>query len=82
MDISIADAHNRLSALLKQVKQGPIRITRRGKTVGVLVSPEEYEDLRLVKAYIQMLKLSHELRESVSAAQLYRDSRQELEEER
>jgi prevent-host-death family protein len=80
MDISIADAHNRLSALLRQVEKGPIRITRRGKTVGVLISPEEYENLHQVKAYIQMLNLAHELRESASAAELYRAARQELEE--
>jgi prevent-host-death family protein len=79
MDISIADAHNRLSALLRQLEKGPISITRRGKTVGVLISPEEYENLRQVKAYIQMLNLAHELRESASAAELYRASRQELE---
>jgi prevent-host-death family protein len=79
MDISIADAHNRLSALLRQVENGPISITRRGKTVGVLISPEEYENLRQVKAYIQMLNLAHELRDSASAAELYRASRQELE---
>jgi prevent-host-death family protein len=82
MDISIADAHNHLSALIKQVNQGPIRIMRRGKTVGVLLSPEEYENLRQVRAYIQMVNLSHELRDGPSAAQVYRDSRQELEEKR
>jgi prevent-host-death family protein len=82
MEISIADAHNHLSALLVQVKEGPIHITRHGKTVGVLVSPEEYEALRQVKAYIQMLNLSAELHESASAAQVYRDSRLELEEKR
>ncbi len=81
MDISIADAHNRLSALLKQVEKGPISITRRGKTVGVLISPAEYENLRQAKAYIQMLTLAHELRESASAAELYQAARQELEEQ-
>ena len=52
MDISIADAHNHLSALLKQLEQGPIRITRLGdgETVGVLISRQVYEDLRQVKA--------------------------------
>jgi prevent-host-death family protein len=80
MDISIADAHNRLSALLRLVEKGPISITRRGKTVGVLISPAEYENLRQVRAYIQMLNLAHELRESASAAELYRAARQELEE--
>lgn len=79
MDISIADAHNRLSALLKLVKNGPITLTRRGQAVGVIISPEEYETLSQVRAYIQMLNLSHELRESVTAAELYNSSRQELE---
>ena len=80
MDISIAEAHNRLSALLKLVdNKGPITITRRGKAVGVIISPEEYENLRQVRAYIQMLNLSQELREGPEAGELYRASRQELE---
>jgi prevent-host-death family protein len=81
MDISIADAHNRLSSLLKQLHKGSVTITRRGKSVAVLISPDEYENLRQVRAYIQMLNLSHDLRESVSAAELYNTSRQELEED-
>jgi len=81
MDISIAEAHNHLSSLLKQVEKGPISITRRGKTVGVIISPAEYESLRQVRAYIQMLNLSHELQNSASAQELYRLSRQELEQE-
>jgi prevent-host-death family protein len=80
MDISIAEAHNRLSSLLKQVEKGPIHITRRGKTVGVIISPDEYENLRQVRAYLQMVNLSRELHDSgVSAAELYQASRQELE---
>ncbi len=80
MDISIAEAHNHLSSLLRQVDKGPILITRRGKTVGVIISPEEYENLRQVRAYLQMIHLSHALRDSgVTAAELYQTSRQELE---
>jgi prevent-host-death family protein len=79
MDISIAEAHNHLSSLLRKIDEGPIRITRRGKTVGVIISPEEYENLRQVRAYIQMVNLSHELRDSVSAKEIYRASREELE---
>ena len=83
MDISIAEAHNRLSALLKQVDKGPIMITRRGKTVGVIISPKEYENLRQVQAYIQMVELSRTLRDiGVSASELYQASRQELEQGR
>ena len=81
MDISIAEAHNHLSSLLKQLENGPISITRRGKTVGVIISPAEYESLRQVRAYLQMLNLSHELHESASAQELYRLSRQELEQD-
>lgn len=83
MDISIAEAHNRLSALLKKVDQGPIVITRRGVTVGVIISPDEYARLRKVQAYLHMIELSKTLRASgVSAAELYQVSRQELEDRR
>jgi prevent-host-death family protein len=80
MDISIAEAHNRLSSLLKQVEKGPIQITRRGKTVGVIIDPQEYERLRRVSAYLQLLDISHEVGESPDADEIYRASRQELEE--
>ena len=80
MDISIAEAHNHLSSLLKLVGEGPILITRRGKTVGVLISPEEYERLSRVGAYLQLIDVSRELKEGSSADEIYRASRQELEE--
>ena len=80
IDVPIAEAHNRLSALLKKVQHGPITLTRRGKPVGVLLSPEEYERLRQFEAYGQVVRLSQSLRESgVSAAELYRAARDELE---
>lgn len=83
MDISVAEAHNRLSSLLRDVEKGPIVIRKRGKAVGVIISPEEYENLRQVGAYLQMVNLAHELRESgVSAGELYEASRRELEADR
>lgn len=79
IDVPIAEAHNRLSALLKKVQKSPIMLTRRGKPVGVILSPEEYDRLRQFEAYSQVVRLSQSLRESgVSAAELYRDSRKEL----
>lgn len=46
-DISIAEARNRLPALVHSVEEGPaVRLTRRGKPVAMLVSLEEYERLR------------------------------------
>lgn len=77
--IPIAQAHNRLSALLKKVSKEPILLTRRGKAVGVIISPEEYEHLRQFEAYNNMVRLSHSLRESgVSAAELHQAARHEL----
>jgi prevent-host-death family protein len=72
---------DRLSSLLKKIQKSPITLTRRGTPVGVLLSPEEYERLRQFEAYSQVVRLSQTLRESgVSAADLYRTSRDELEE--
>jgi prevent-host-death family protein len=79
INISIADAHNRLSALLKKVQKSPIVLTRRGKAVGVLIDPEEYEQLRKLKAYMQLINVSREVRDGPGAEELYRLSRKELE---
>lgn len=80
MYISVAEAHNRLSRWLAQVQKGPITITRRGKPVGIIISPDEYRRLRQVQAYIQVLRLSQSLRDSgVTADELFRASRAELE---
>lgn len=46
-DFSIAKARNQLPALVHAVEEGPpVRLTRRGKPVAVLVSLAEYERLR------------------------------------
>jgi prevent-host-death family protein len=79
INIPIAEAHNRLSSLLKKVQKSPILLTRRGKAVGVLIDPEEYEQLRRVKAYLQLLTVSREVGEGASADEIYRASREELE---
>ena len=81
MQISVAEAHNRLSRWLKRVKEGPIAITRRGKPVGVIISPQEYDRLQQVQAYLQMLSLSQLLREGgPDAGDLYETSRAQMEE--
>lgn len=81
MHISVAEMHNRLSHWLRKVGEGPITITRRGKPVGVIIAPEEYERLRQVQAYLEMLHLSRLLQErGVTAGELFCASREELEE--
>jgi prevent-host-death family protein len=80
MSISITEIHNRLSYWLKKVPEQPVTITRRGKPVGVLVSPEQYERLRQVQADLDMLRLASSLEDSdVTADELFRASREELE---
>ncbi|MEA3337411.1 MAG: type II toxin-antitoxin system Phd/YefM family antitoxin [Chloroflexota bacterium] len=80
MQVSITDMHNRLSYWLKKIPERPVTITRRGKPVGVLVSPEEYERLRQVQAYLEMLRISRSLEGSdLAAKELYEASREELE---
>ena len=43
---SIADAKNKLPSIIHAVEKGPlVKLTRRGKTVAILLSIEEYERL-------------------------------------
>ena len=80
MLVSITKIHNRLSYWLEKVPEQPVTITRRGKPVGVLVSPEDYERLRQVQAYLEMLQLSRSFQENkISADELFQASRAELE---
>ncbi len=45
--VSIAEAKNRLTELLRDVEIGhPVTISRRGKPVAVLIAEAEYERLR------------------------------------
>jgi prevent-host-death family protein len=81
IEIPVAQAHNRLSALIKRAQKEPVMLTLRGKAVGVILSVDEYEQLRKQAAYQRVLQLSKSLRESgLKAQELYRASRDELEE--
>jgi prevent-host-death family protein len=49
-DYSIAEARNRLSQLVHRAEQGePVRLSRRGKPVAVMVSVRDFERLRGVQ---------------------------------
>jgi len=82
MYISVAEARNQLSVLLRRAQSQPVTITRRGQPAGVLVSPDEYEGLRRVQAYLEVLRLSRSLHAGPAASELSRSSREELEERR
>jgi prevent-host-death family protein len=80
MSISVSQAHNRLSQLLKDAQEQPVTITLRGEPIGVIISHEEYERLSEVRAYLEIVKLSKQLDDrGVTAEELMRSSRDELE---
>lgn len=79
MHISVAEARNQLSVLLRRAQKQPVTITRHGQPAGVLVSPEEYERLRRVQAYLDVLRLSQSLQDAPAAGELLAASREELE---
>jgi len=44
-EISSRTAKNQFGQLLESAQRGPIRVTRRGRPVGVLLSEEQYQRL-------------------------------------
>ena len=54
---SVAEVKAKLSAYLKASEQGAVVVTRNGRAIAVLVSPESEDDLeRLIFAYSPRLK--------------------------
>ena len=45
-EISAKDAKNRFGYLLDAVQSAPVRVTRKGRAVGVMMSVQHYERLR------------------------------------
>ena len=45
-EINATDAKNRFSKLLDAVQCAPVRVTRKGRSVGVMMSVQHYERLR------------------------------------
>jgi prevent-host-death family protein len=80
MQISISKARNNLSAWIQEAEEQPVTITRRGQPVGTLISYAEYASLRRARGWMEMMRLSQDLRHSgVTASELFRCSRDELE---
>jgi antitoxin Phd len=45
-EISARNAKNQFGELLESAQRGPVRVTRRGRSAGVLMSEEQYQRLR------------------------------------
>lgn len=82
-EMSVSEAKKGFTSILKSVEEGQTAIiTRRGEPVGAMIGFEEFQNLRKLRAYKSVLDLSLELSDcGITAAELYRQSRRELEEE-
>jgi prevent-host-death family protein len=45
-EIAARDAKNRFGQLLDSVQSAPVRVTKKGRAVGVMMSMQQYERLR------------------------------------
>ncbi|MDX1572365.1 MAG: type II toxin-antitoxin system Phd/YefM family antitoxin [Xanthomonadales bacterium] len=45
-EVTARNAKNQFGQLLESAQRGPVRVTRRGRPVGVLLSEEQYQRLR------------------------------------
>jgi prevent-host-death family protein len=80
--VSIADARNHFSELIRKVetKGVDIEIVRRGKTVAVLVNAEEYDRIRKIRAYRQIVEISRRIpKDSMTVTELIHAAREEVE---
>jgi prevent-host-death family protein len=58
-EISATQAKQQFAALLDAAQRGPVRIQRHQRDVAVLVSAEEYEEIRKLRAE-QLIRLTEE----------------------
>ena len=81
-EMSVSEAKKGFTSILKSVEEGQTAIiTRRGEPVGAMIGFEEFQNLRKLRAYKSVLDLSLELSDcGITAAELYQQSRRELEE--
>ena len=81
--VSVAEGKKSFTQLLRQVEkeQAAVLIFRRGRFVGAILPPDEYERLGRLQAYFEALQLSKQLAPlQLNAAELAQEARQELEE--
>jgi prevent-host-death family protein len=80
--VSIADGKKGFSRLIQEACQNKeeIIVTRRGKPVAVIVPYEEYRHSRKAEGYRKIMEARDVLsKTSISAGDIYRESRKQLE---
>jgi len=83
--VTVPEGKRDFSRLIKEAAEsnGDIVVTKRGKPVAVIVPYEGYQHTKKVEAYQKILESRAAfVKAGVSAAEVYRESRQELERKR
>ena len=65
--LTSVDAQNRFGELLDTAQREPVGITRRGRTVAFVLSPQEYEALAVGRSTAHSAALSASARSAVAA---------------
>ena len=65
-EIAARDARNRFGLLLDAARSAPVRVTRKGKAVGVMMSLQHYEQLRGGAAWERLAAVMDALGEEAS----------------
>lgn len=67
--LSVRDARAQLSTLIDAVWRAPIAITRRGRVVAIMISPEEFDDLADFRAAVSRTHLRKEFGDRLSSSE-------------
>jgi prevent-host-death family protein len=81
--VTISNGKKDFTGLIKEsiAKNEDIVITKRGQPVAALLPYKEYTDLKKLKTYLKMLKISTEMHKTgIKAKKIYTASKKELEE--
>ena len=70
--IPMSEAKNQLSSIVEQAEHSPVVLTRKGKAVAVVITPEDEDDLeRLVLSHSKRLqRLLRESREQIARGEV------------
>ncbi len=80
--VTIVEGKRDFTSIVKKASEDAedIIITKRGKSVVVLLSYTEYKEINRLRSYLKMLQISESLKKyQITATQIYEESRKELE---
>ncbi len=80
--VTIVEGKRDFTSIVKKASEDAedIIITKRGKSVVVLLSYTEYKEINRLRSYLKMLQISESLKKyQITATQIYEEGKKELE---